>query len=104
MPMWPDQPREYRRLATECLARARQSGDAKRRTSLVSMAQNWLDLAEHAEHEACAAPLQRHAAQMAIGDELRNRYGPPSGMPPQFLALLARLGEKVAANAGPRIA
>jgi hypothetical protein len=66
-----DRSREYRRLASGCLALARQNSDLQARASLLIMAQRWLDLAELAEHNAYNRSLQRLAVQAAIGENLR---------------------------------
>jgi hypothetical protein len=86
-----DRSREYRRLAAECLALARGSSDSRVRASLLSMAQNWLDLAELPERNAYSLSLRYRAIQAAIGAELRFMYGLPHSLPPHFLALLAQL-------------
>ena len=59
--------------------------------SLVSMAQNWLDLAELAERNADNRSLRHRAIEAAIGAELKIVYGLPHSLPPHFLALLAQL-------------
>ena len=86
-----DRSREYRRLAAECLALAHESSDSKVGASLVSMAQNWLDLAELAERNADNRSLRHRAIEAAIGAELKIVYGLPHSLPPHFLALLAQL-------------
>jgi hypothetical protein len=85
-----DRPREYRRLAAECIASARDASDAQRRASFADMAQRWIDLAELAEHDPYQS-LRRRAIQAAIGDELKSLYWLSHSMPPHFLALLANL-------------
>jgi hypothetical protein len=86
-----DRSREYRRLASGCLALARQNSDLQARASLLIMAQRWLDLAELAEHNAYNRSLQRLAVQAAIGEELKALCGPSRRLPPHLLALLAQL-------------
>jgi hypothetical protein len=46
---------EYRRLAQECLATAREVANEEKRTSLIHMAQVWLRLAEEQDASAPTA-------------------------------------------------
>jgi alkylhydroperoxidase family enzyme len=78
------------------LALARHASEAQGRASLLFTAQTWLELAERVEHEPYALSLQRHAIQMAIGDELKSLYGVSPDVPPYFLAVLARLDGETA--------
>jgi hypothetical protein len=73
-----DQSREFRHLATEWLALARQASEDQGRASLLFTAETWLELAERAEHETYI--LSHRAIQTAIGDELKNLYGVPRGL------------------------
>ena len=86
-----DRSQEYRRLAVECLVLARESSNSKVGASLVSMAQNWLDLAELTEYNADSRSPRRRAIAAAIGAELKIVYGLPRSLPPHFLALLIQL-------------
>jgi hypothetical protein len=84
-----DQSREFRHLATEWLALARQASDDQGRASLLFTAKTWRELAERTEHETYI--LSHRAIQTAIGDELKNLYGVPRRLPPHLLAVLAQL-------------
>jgi hypothetical protein len=86
-----DQSRDFRHLATEWLTLARRASEAQGRASLLFTAQKWFELAEGVEHEPDALSLQHRAIQMAIGDELKNLYAVSADVPPDFLAVLARL-------------
>jgi hypothetical protein len=54
---------EMRRLASECLALARQSSDPLVRFSRLDMAQKWIDFAELSEHDPWNDALRRRAIQ-----------------------------------------
>jgi hypothetical protein len=86
-----DRSRVRRRLASECLALARDTSDLQIRSSLLDMAQKWLDLAELCEHDAWNRSLRRRAIQSAIGKELQFLYGLPQPLPHRFLALLVQM-------------
>jgi hypothetical protein len=86
-----DRSRERRRLAAECLTIARQTTDVVVRTSLVEMAQRWLELAERCEHDDCNEALRLRAVEAAIGQELQALFAPPHRLPHSLLALLMQL-------------
>jgi len=67
-----DRSREARRLASECLALARQTSDPLARTSRLDMAQKWIDLAELSEHDPWNDALRRRVIQAAIGQGYEN--------------------------------
>ena len=58
-----DRSREARRLASECLALARQTSDPLARTSRLDMAQKWIDVAELSEHDPWNDALRRRVIQ-----------------------------------------
>jgi hypothetical protein len=86
-----DRSRERRRLAAECLTIARQTTDVVVRTSLVEMAQRWLELAERSEYHGWNDALCVRALETAIGEELRARFELPHSLPHRLLALLMQL-------------
>ena len=86
-----DRSQEFRHLATEWLTLARQASEAQERASLLFIAQKWLELAERAERQSYTVSLRRRAIQMAIGKKLKNIYGVSPDVPPDLLAVLARL-------------
>jgi hypothetical protein len=63
---------------------ARQTYDSGVRASFVEMAQKWLDLAEHGEHDCWNL-------EAAIGQELRALYELPYKLPRRLLTLLMQL-------------
>ena len=89
-----DRSRERRRLASECLALARQTADSRGRIFLLDVAQKWIDLAELSEHNAWNDALRLRAVQAAIGRELRNQYYVSPDLPHCMLALLMQLNSK----------
>jgi hypothetical protein len=89
-----DRSRERRRLASECLALARQTADSRGRISLLDMAQKWIDLAELSEHNVWNDALRLRAVQAAIGRGLRNQYHASPDLPHSMLALLMQLNTK----------
>jgi hypothetical protein len=88
-----DRSREFRRLGSKWLTLAHQASEAQGRLSLLFTAQRWFELAERAEHETDTVSLRCRAIQMAIGEELKNVYGVSLRVPPDLLAVLARLDE-----------
>jgi hypothetical protein len=85
--------REWRRLAAQCLAVAKQTDDVQVRTTLVEMAQRWFELAQRAEQES----RNLRVLQAAIGQELRTLYAVPHHLPHKVLAVLIQLsGESCA--------
>jgi hypothetical protein len=89
-----DRSREHRRMAAECLAVARQTYDSGMRASFVEMAQKWLDLAEHVEHDCWNEALRLRALEAAIGQELRALYELPYKLPHRLLTLLMQLNAR----------
>jgi hypothetical protein len=81
----------YRRLAAECLTLARQTSDETVRTSLLTMAQTLLDLAELRQRSA-----EHHIVRTAIGRELKTLYQLSNCLPPHLLALLTQLKDHTA--------
>jgi hypothetical protein len=86
-----DRSREMRRLASECLAAARQTSDPVIRISRLDMAQTWIDLAELSEHDPWNDALRRRAIQAAIGQKLRRLYGASPDLPHHMLTILMQL-------------
>jgi hypothetical protein len=86
-----NQSRERRRLASECLALARETSDVQAHMSLLDMAQRWLDLAEISEYNDWNQSLRRRAIQATIGEGLRKEYDLPQELPQRLLALLNQL-------------
>jgi hypothetical protein len=86
-----DRSREMRRLASECLASARQTPDPLVRISRLQMAQKWIDLAELSEHDPWNDTLRLRAVQAAIGQKLRNVYGTSPDLPHHMLTILLQL-------------
>jgi hypothetical protein len=76
-------------MAAECLAVARQTSGV--RASFVEMAQKWLYLAEHAEHDGWNEALRLRALEAAIGQEPRTLYELPYKLPHRLLTLLMQL-------------
>ena len=86
-----DRSREMRRLASECLALARQTSDPLVRISRLDMAQKWIDLAELSEHDPWNDALRRRAIQGAIGLKLRYLYDVSPDLPHHMLTILMQL-------------
>jgi hypothetical protein len=86
-----DRSQELRRMATECLAVAKQTLDAGTRASLVEMAQRYLDLAERSEYDGRNEALRLRALEAAIGQELRALYVLPEHIPHRLFTLLMQL-------------
>jgi hypothetical protein len=86
-----DRSREMRRLASECLASARQAPDPLVRISRLDMAQRWIDLAELSEHDPWNRALRLRAVQAAIGQQLRNLYDASPDLPHHMLTILMQL-------------
>jgi hypothetical protein len=86
-----DRSREMRRLASECLASARQTPDPLVRISRLDMAQRWIDLAELSEHDHSNSALRLRAIQAAIGRQLRNVYDASPDLPHHMLTILMQL-------------
>jgi hypothetical protein len=83
--------RAQRRLAAAYLAVAKQTSDVRARASLLEIAQQWLALAEHCEHDTWNQTLRLRALQEAISKELRGQYELPNELPHQLLTLLMQL-------------
>jgi hypothetical protein len=90
-----DRSRERRRMAAKCLALARHISDSGVRTSLVEMAQKWLDLAELSGQDGWNETQRLHALEEAIGRELRALYELPHKLPHRLLTLLMQLNAEV---------
>ena len=86
-----DRSREMRRLASECLASARQAPDPLVRISRLDMAQRWIDLAELSEHDPWNDALRQRVIQAAIGRKLRDLYKTSPDVPHHMLAILVQL-------------
>ena len=86
-----DRSREARRLASECLALARQTSDPLARTSRFDIAQKWIDLAELSEHDPWNDALRRRVIQAAIGQGLRKLYNASPDLPHHILTILMQL-------------
>ena len=91
-----DRSREMRRLASECLASARQAPDPLVRISRLDMAQRWIDLAELSEHDPWNDndALRLRAIQAAIGQQLRNVYDTSPDLPHHMLTILMQLNSE----------
>ena len=87
-----DRSQQYRSLAAECIAMARQASDAQLRASFVHLAQVWIDLAELAEHDPYQT-LRHRVIEAAIGEELKRLYRLSDSIPPHLLAILVQLNE-----------
>src|ERR1700693_2226124 len=99
-----DRSRARRRLAAECLAMAKQAGDANNRGFLVEMAWKWLDLAEFDEWDNWEKALRLRAIQTKIGQELRAQYELPEELPHQLLTLLMQLNAQQDSESGATVA
>jgi len=86
-----DRSREMRRLASECLASARQTPDPLARIARLDMAQKWIDLAERSEHDPWNGALRLRAIQAAIGQQLRSLYDISPDLPHPMLTILMQL-------------
>jgi hypothetical protein len=75
----------------ECLDAARKTSDLSVRSSLLGIAQKWLDEAELSEHGLWNEALRLRALQAAIGQELRALYETPPALPHSMLAVLIQL-------------
>jgi hypothetical protein len=80
-----------RRLASECLALARQTSDPLVRISRLDMAQKWIDLAELSEHDPWNSAFRLRAVQAAIGQNLRDLYNASPDIPHHMLTILMQL-------------
>lgn len=85
--MLEDRSHQPRALAEKCLAIAKHTTDESIRTSLLEMAQRWLDLAELREQDT----WRLRAIQMLIGQELRAYYKLPEDHPSRIVAILTQL-------------
>jgi hypothetical protein len=92
--------REWRRLASECLALAQRTSDPKSRASLLVVSQRCLDLAELSERDEW--DQSRRAIQAAIGEGLRELYFLPSELPHRLVALLVQMDVEIAKQDGER--
>ena len=70
---------------------ARRTSDSQTRTSLLDLAQKWIDLAELSEHDPWNDALRLRAIQAAIGQTLRNLYDVPRELPHNILTILIQL-------------
>jgi hypothetical protein len=79
-----------RRLASECLALARQTPDPLVRISRLDMAQKWIDLAELSEHTRGTAPSACELFKRRSG-KLRDLYNASPDVPHHMLTILMQL-------------
>jgi hypothetical protein len=86
-----DRSQEMRRMASECVALARQTSDPLARFSRLELAQKWIDLAELSEHDAWNDALRHRAIQAAIGLKLRDLYEVSPDLPHHMLTILMQL-------------
>jgi hypothetical protein len=88
-----DRSRERRHLAAEFMATAKLISDSNIRTSIVALAQKWLDLAERGsgEPESSSRVVRLRAIQTSIGQELRAEYEWPPELSHRMLTLLMQL-------------
>jgi hypothetical protein len=86
-----DRSQEMRRMASECLALARQTSDPLVRFPRLELAQKWIELAELSEHDAWNDALRRRAIQAAIGLKLRDFYEASPDLPHYMLTILMQL-------------
>ena len=93
-----DRSREMRRLASECLASARQTPDPLVRISRLDMAQKWIDLAERSEHDPWNRALRLRAIQAVIGRQLRGLYDVSPDLPHHILTILMQLNSELQLN------
>jgi hypothetical protein len=82
---------EMRRLASECLASARQTSDTLVRASRLDMAQKWIDLAELSENDPWNDALRQRVIQAAIGRKLRDLCKTSLDVPHHMLTILMQL-------------
>jgi precorrin-6x reductase len=93
-----DRSQEMRRMASECLALARQTSDPLVRFSRLELAQKWIDLAELSEHDPWNDALRRRALQAAIGQKLKDLYEASPDLPHHMLTILMQLNADHAAS------
>jgi hypothetical protein len=97
-----DRSRERRHLAAEFMATAKLISDSNIRTSIVALAQKWLDLAERGsgEPESSGRAERLRAVQASIGQELRAEYELPPELSHRMLTLLMQLNDQRGAEHG----
>jgi hypothetical protein len=91
-----DRSRERRHLAAEFFATARLITDSNIRSSIVALAQKWLDLAdrESGQPEALDRAACLRDLQTKIGQELRAQYNLQHDLPHRMLTLLMQLDDQ----------